>query len=257
MKSQWRINQLLWTGFGVIFIIVIFIAVLTGMNSKKAYEGMDWVKHTYEVRLEVSAIKRLMLDAETGQRGYLFTGRESYLEPYNNSIKIVDDHVAALRELVNDNPAQVKRIDDIRKLVKQKLAELGETIQLKRDDKNTEVLTLVVSDLGKKLMDDLRVKFDKFEEVETELLAQRMQIVNDSQIFSNRVSIGGTIFTILIGIFICLFASVRIMSPIKQTASKISSATIEIASTVQQHETHGLPAIHCRERNNNDHGRVG
>ncbi len=81
MKTELKINQLLLTGFGVIFSIIIIIAILSGMSSRQSKEGLNWVTHTYDVRLQVAEIKKMLVDAETGQRGFLFTGQERYLEP--------------------------------------------------------------------------------------------------------------------------------------------------------------------------------
>ena len=70
----------------------------------------------------------VLVDAETGQRGYIITGSSSYLEPYSNSKEHIDEALRQLKTLTRDDPAQQANISEVNSLVTEKLAELDLTI---------------------------------------------------------------------------------------------------------------------------------
>src|ERR1019366_1446819 len=72
-------------------------------------------------------------DSQTGQRGYIITGDESFLEPYQAAGTAIATTVDELRELTSDNPAQQKRIGQAEPLIAAKLAELKRTIEMRRN----------------------------------------------------------------------------------------------------------------------------
>ncbi|HJS84797.1 MAG TPA: CHASE3 domain-containing protein, partial [Acetobacteraceae bacterium] len=86
------------------------------------------VQHAHEVIDEADGLLAALLDAETGQRGFLLTGEERYLEPYAAALRRVASSLDRLRGLVADNPAQLARLPALRADAEAKLAELGDTI---------------------------------------------------------------------------------------------------------------------------------
>lgn len=95
-------------------------------------------------------------DAETGQRGYLLTGDESYLKPYQQAIKDLDDTVTRLREAVGDD----KRSDDLVRSVERaktdKVGELARSVELARSGNRDGAIALVRTNEGRGYMDALR-----------------------------------------------------------------------------------------------------
>src|SRR5580698_1311094 len=87
-----------------------------------------WVVHSLSVRDQLIRILSLVQSAETGQRGYLLTGREDYLNPYTMALDQLPSNIDRLAELISDNPKQVDNVAALRGLVKQKLDELGATL---------------------------------------------------------------------------------------------------------------------------------
>jgi PAS domain S-box-containing protein len=119
-------------------------------------------------------------DAETGQRGYLYTGDPSYLEPYNNSVAQGYPHVAKLAELAADNPRQQERVARLRTLKQQKLDEMAQTLKA-FDDGNKELArSIMLSGRGKAIMDQIRAITAEMRREESSLEAARLQAVSDS-----------------------------------------------------------------------------
>src|SRR5262249_6687530 len=112
-----------------------------------------------QTREIVQSVDRLLLslvDAETGQRGFLLTGENRYLEPYTQATQTIPVEVAKLRSLVASQPSELANVERLNRLVDQKLSELGETISLRKTQGVAPALDLVLSDQGRKTMDEIR-----------------------------------------------------------------------------------------------------
>ena len=97
-----------------------------------------------------------LLDAETGQRGFLLTQAERYLEPYEQARQQLTNDLSRLRALAADDPRGAAILDRLVAVSNEKLAELSETIRLERAGQHAAALALVNDDLGKRLMDEAR-----------------------------------------------------------------------------------------------------
>jgi PAS domain S-box-containing protein len=109
-----------------------------------------------EIDAAVGMLRTTLIDAETGQRGFLLTGEPRYLEPYDQAVQAIPGQLAKVRSLFvtrQGETAQVTRLND---LVGQKLAELYQTIELYRTHGSASALALVLSDRGKWSMDEIR-----------------------------------------------------------------------------------------------------
>jgi PAS domain S-box-containing protein len=148
-------------GFSLLLILLIANAVITRRQLGVQVGDQFWVTHTQQTLLELSQTESLMKDAETGQRGFLYTGDSKYLAPYDLAVGQVTGHIDRLAELTADNPRQQARISELRRLVGAKLNELGQTISYYRAGKPEEAKALVVSDHGIALMDRIRSLIDK------------------------------------------------------------------------------------------------
>ena len=154
------------------------------------------VTHTHVVLEHLASVVSLLVDAETGQRGYLLTGDESFLEPYQTAITEIAKTVNELRELTSDNPAQQKRIGQAEPLIAAKLSILKRTIEMRRNREVEQATKVIQAGEGKKFMDDLRSIFEKMESEERDLLKQRAGEVE--------AAVTGATFAITFGTLLCL-----------------------------------------------------
>jgi CHASE3 domain sensor protein len=136
-------------------------------------DAREWVTHTRIVLLDLESFLSLMNDAETGQRGYLLTHRESYLTPYENALNQSQDQFQTLRHLTLDNPQQQKNLDLLAPLVKAKFDELAQTIALEKNSDHEGALKIVLADFGKNTMDQIRALLSRMHDNESDLLRQR------------------------------------------------------------------------------------
>ncbi|HLJ28325.1 MAG TPA: CHASE3 domain-containing protein [Candidatus Angelobacter sp.] len=162
-------------GFTALLAVLLISTAITRRRVDVLERNQSWVEHTQQVLLELSTVESLLKDAETGQRGFLYTGEESYLEPYNAAIKLVGAHVDKLAELTADNPRQQARMPMLRRLTQQKLDELARTIAMFNQGDPEQTKSLVRSDLGKLIMDNIRALADEMRQEEDSLETARLQ----------------------------------------------------------------------------------
>lgn len=140
-----------------IAIGVVTIAVLiAAWINLQAIEASRLVSLSIEVRERSERFLGNLLDAETGQRGFLLTGDEHYLAPYDDGSSNALPDLDAIERLVAGNPAQLERVSRARELTKRRLAELSAAIALMRDGRRDEALASVRQGLGNRLMQELR-----------------------------------------------------------------------------------------------------
>jgi PAS domain S-box-containing protein len=167
-------------GFAVLLAVLLINTAVTRRQLAVQDSNQGWVQHTQQVQLELAEFESLLKDAETGQRGYLYTGDPSYLEPYNNSVAQGYPHVAKLAELAADNPRQQERVARLRTLKQQKLDEMAQTLKA-YDDGNKELArSIMLSGRGKAIMDQIRTITAEMRREESSLEAARLQAVSDS-----------------------------------------------------------------------------
>lgn len=105
---------------------------------------------------QLSNLYSALQEAETSQRGFLLTGRESYLDPYWQARASVPTYLAGVHRLSVDTIPQQVRIQHLDSLINQKLWEMNHTVQLRREGRESESMEVVLTDRGQNLMEQLR-----------------------------------------------------------------------------------------------------
>jgi PAS domain S-box-containing protein len=196
-KMKWKMgNRLVLAGFVIATAILVFVGWLSYRNTARFAEAAQWREHTYEVLNSLDKALGQLSDAETGQRGYLLTGKEAYLEPYRAAIKDADQTIGSLKSLTSDNQNQQKRIQNLEPLVARKLAELQRTIDLRKNEGLAAANTVVLEGSGKRAMDQIRAIIAEMANEETDLLRVRTQQANGSMAASVRTIVTGTLLSI-------------------------------------------------------------
>lgn len=164
-------KEALWVG-GVTPLAALMI-LLSFLLFKQSEEAAERQKHTFNVLSVAQAFMSDLKDAETGQRGYLITGDEAYLEPYLAVRHKIADRLAQLRQLSRDNASSQHSLEVIVPLVDERLALLQQGIVLRREMRAEDALKIVRSGQGKQLMDSIRSEMSVFVSLENDSLAQR------------------------------------------------------------------------------------
>ncbi|MCL3782140.1 HAMP domain-containing protein [Prolixibacteraceae bacterium JC049] len=212
-------------GFSLIFFMILGIITVSHKNSDRIIDSTHMIIHTQEVLTDLAEIEAKLIDLETGQRGFIITGKPQYLEPYNTSMNIIDSKLNDLRNLTSDNKSQTIRIDQLKELVKNKIHELNSTIELRLlDDGFERARKIVMTDLGKEIMDKIRVLISEIKEEELRLLAIRSKAPNESKEITDKTLLILLFFSLLISTGIAIIVSRSITKPLK----KLQKGTQEI-----------------------------
>ncbi|POA51497.1 MULTISPECIES: response regulator [unclassified Pseudomonas] len=163
-------------GVGVLSA-VFFVSLITYLLSV-----IQWVQHTDRVINNFNEATRLTIDLETGMRGFLITGNEHFLDPYEVAKPRIISELRGLQELVADNPQQVDRIRRIEALQLEWNNYAQGMIELRR--KNGDYREAVQAGRGKRLTDEVRKEYDDAVAMEQQLRQQRNENVSRTTIFS-------------------------------------------------------------------------
>lgn len=197
---KFSIGFKLWAGFISILLVLLIVGAISYQSIVKLMTAAEWRAHTFQVLIKNDELLSSLKDAETGQRGYLLTGEDRYLDPYKAALSRIDNNFQALDKLTADDQAQ-QTLDTIRPLITEKLNELKGTIELRKSKGFEAAQKQVLTDEGKKAMDEIRAGMQVMKDRLNALLLQR-----DAEMQANAES---TYRTIILGmLFACLLVVV-------------------------------------------------
>jgi methyl-accepting chemotaxis protein len=235
IAQTWTFGRKIALGFGLSLAILVGVGAVTYRTTDTLIENDHAVTHTHQVLEAMAHLLSVMKDAETGQRGFLLTGDEAYLEPYRAALGAVGPTLDDVRRLTGDNPRQQRQIEQAKAVIDSKLAELKETIDLRRNDGFDAALKVVVSGRGKHDMDELRRVVGEMDLEGRDLLKQRSDSAEASaEGAKTTIAVGvvlAFVFVVLAGYVITRSLSHQLTTAI--TGIRGSSTELEAAATQQ------------------------
>lgn len=180
MIMKWNVGTKIGIGFGLALAILVAIGTVSYRSIVNLTETAEWVTHTHKVIENLEGMLSSLKDAETGQRGFIITGEEKYLEPYHGAQPAVEALMKQLRELTQDNPNQQRRLETIDALTNGKdgrFARLQQLIDLRKQPANglEAAVESMRNDEGKRIMDDIRKVVAEMRGEENTLLKKRAE----------------------------------------------------------------------------------
>lgn len=170
---HWIARRKTTAGFSIALVLLLLVDTVALISVRLLTNTVHWQIHAYKVLDDLDQLLLLLQDAETGQRGFLLTGEDSYLNPYRTSIAAIREDFNELRLLTADNAAHKQRLAMLEPLVERKIAELSTTIDLRKNDGFAAALTVVLTGEGKYTMDKIRAGIAELKQAEKELLRER------------------------------------------------------------------------------------
>ena len=197
MRRRRRPDRLYLTG--ALFILV-FITILSSQDWATFGTASRDVEQTRQLLQHTDSLLSTVKDAETGQRGFIITGDDQYLEPYHAAVTTVPNELAQLRALSADRPTVRPRIDALEVLVREKLEELNDTITLRRTQGFPAALEVIRTNRDKRTMDEIRRLGSEVEnEVYTRLAMESRQWQQEGQRTQLTMALGaGILFCFLL-----------------------------------------------------------
>lgn len=153
MQRSWRLTLALCV---LVLAAIIASAVQTERSLSRLAETQEVVTRALVVDKALKDVMSQMLDAETGQRGFMLSGRAIYLQPYYSALTQLRQSRAALAVALNHEPSAAGPLDILDKAITVKLQELDRTVRLKSEGRSDEAVEAVLPDTGNQTMDNVR-----------------------------------------------------------------------------------------------------
>jgi methyl-accepting chemotaxis protein len=217
---------------GVALMVVGFFAY---RSANRLVEDQSSVAHTQLVRRTVAQLLTHLIDAETGQRGYIITGADNFLDPYRSGTAALDKVYADVRAQTADNQDQQRRIDELRPLIDERLARMQLVIDRRRQDGFEAAAAMTSSGEGKQMMERIRALVAEIDAQEVRLLEQRSADARSSADLTKAVSLWGSFGALTVvsafGFLITRSLTQQIGGAVRRVQS--SSTELQAASTQQ------------------------
>ena len=162
-------------GVGAALLFFLITGVLAYSNIRSVRADTAQVVHTHEVIVEIGNLLSAAQDAETGQRGFLLTGNERFLEPYRDALARSQASMASLTALTSDNPVQQANLRRLKPRLDAKFAELQQTIEVRRRRGAAAALAIVNADRGRLEMEAVRSQLGTIRAEERRLRESRLE----------------------------------------------------------------------------------
>ncbi len=188
-------------------LILIAISFAIYFNLTALHDNAELVKKSYYVINLLARIEKSIIDGETGQRGYIITRNNSYLEPYYGSKKEINILLEQYKNNISGSPEKLNEYSLLERLINKKLYELNFTVELKEKRLDDSVIARINSDLGKVYMDSIRSVMKDLLTKENLILKNNEEVTLASS--RNTLWSYSAGFTISFGIIISIFLSLR------------------------------------------------
>jgi CHASE3 domain sensor protein len=151
-------------------LLLVGLVLLSIVLFRRADEGRQEVHRIERVRLLTVRAFSDLQDAETGERGYLLHGDESYLVPFYSGRDSVLQRIQLLKRLTQSEPAQERLLDQLAPLIGRRIGRLEAAIETRRSQGSSAAAAVVSSGAGRQLMDSARTLFAQMRREENRLM---------------------------------------------------------------------------------------
>ncbi|MEO8904483.1 MAG: CHASE3 domain-containing protein [Polyangiaceae bacterium] len=230
MSINWTFGRKLTLGFAIAVLTLLVIGGSGYRSTQHLIDNERLVTHTQEVRAALEDLLSALKDAETGQRGFVITGEEPFLEPYRAALSNLERAFADARSLTADNDVQQRRLSRLRPLIDSKFGIIKQVIDARRSGGFEAAQKLVLAGDGKSAMDEIRVIIGQMDSEEALLLKHRNTDAEASSEAAKAVIIWGS----LLGVALVAFAGGMIS---RSLAAQVGAAVHHIQSSSAELQT--------------------
>ena len=227
-KRKFGIRPKITIGY-IIIIVCLFASVIILNNQIRSLQQERNFLLQYNTKVETltNNVEKFVMDMQAGQRGFVITGNEIYLEPYYKASGEWQIEFEELYQLMEDKPGQQQKLQVVRETTELWIAEAGENaIRLKRDNNEAAIQQFYANDRGREYMQSIRNQFNEFRESEREIAQVRAREL-DSQ--NNTLTVG--LFGLLLSVsIIAIIISSQVSKSIVRTIIEVTQTIKKIAS---------------------------
>lgn len=239
------IRAKIMSGYLLVIAMVIFAFFLVNNQFSSVQADKDYIMgHDFEVTTLSHEIEKYVLDMVRGQRGYIITGEESYLQPYYTGLTEWQNHFDELYSLVDDSAQQTKLMS-IKENITEWIDTVGEPmIKQKKQEVNGDIASYLENDQGGQTIDLLRSQFDNFRDVELQFRQKRSNVLNQNidKLIQGLVTLGLLVF------IVAIVMSTMVSRSIVKTMNEVIATIKSIATFTNTNELDLSKRIKLRSR---------
>lgn len=172
---QRSLERKITSGFGAVLLILGIVGGASYWSINQLIKTANDVSHSHQILKELKDTFTKIADVETGGRGYVITGEERYLEPYYIAVELIKQDFEDLKELTGDDSNQQQRLQTLERLIAMRLAVAKETIDIRTNKGPKAASQFVLTDKGRRIMDEIRGVVNKIESEEETRLKLRSE----------------------------------------------------------------------------------
>jgi signal transduction histidine kinase len=159
--------------FVICFVTLIATAFSSYENLQKLKLHNEWMEHTWSVKDHLKNINLLLMDAESGMRGYFMSDNPAFLGPLKTAKAKLPAEFEILERAVRDNPPQQEKLKQLRALFDEKMQRFDQGIAVYKDGGLKDIINIIKLGEGKEIMDEVRFLDIVMEKEELDRLAER------------------------------------------------------------------------------------
>lgn len=214
-SHRWRTAAL---GFPLALVAALALLLVSETSYQRSTQAIHDMAQSYQLRLDLFRLRRLMVDAETGQRGYLLTGKSTYLEPYAAATREIGQLVGRLARHYATHRSEAPEFERLARAMTTKLSELELTIKMRRDGRDEAWQGVTDSEIGLEAQRTVSQGVTRLADAEAQRIARHQAQVSESLLIG-RLGVGGmTLLTLLAIYFFFRQAQLRVEERERQSA---------------------------------------
>jgi CHASE3 domain sensor protein len=187
--------------FGFALALLLILAAVLYQTTLKFSQTERWESRIEAEVAKLDEISSLLKDAEAGERGYLLTGDEDYLEPYHTAIQTSDQELSNLRAISADNPSFRRKIEIIAPLIAAKLAVMTQLYNLRRTQGLESVMQTTLINQDEQITNDTLRAIEELKNEQSELLQQKTDELDGREQAINLSITFGSFIAIMLAVF--------------------------------------------------------
>ena len=228
------IRQKVAVGYGLIFLMVATLGVVSLSSFESLAEANRWAAHTRDVMSVIEELWGELTETGTFERGYILFGDDDDWERYQLALPKIANNSEKLRDLTEDNPRQQQRLDLLKPLIATRLARLSEEMAIRKRDGFDVAMASIRSNQKISVRADVLSIFDDMRREESMLLAQRDGVEKTANQRMTFVILYGIPAVLVILAILGFFSTRTIIRQLVETVHHLSSSSAQILAATAQ-----------------------
>ena len=230
---KWSNHTTINIGVSLALPLLIIIGVVSFLSINRLTDTIRLVTYSHSIVDTLEDVYSQLKDAQRGERGYVLTGNERYLEPYHEALALIEAELSDLQGLLAPNQSSRERLATLKTLVAENLAELDEAITLRRNEGFEASAQAIRSGEGKQLMDSIQRIIVALQDEEEARLGTRTRTAEANARATLAVIGGGSLLEFGLVVFAILLVN-RDIAERKRTATALLQARSALEVKVEE-----------------------